>query len=44
MSHDKRLEVLRGYRIAQSEEIKKILTSAQSETFAKLCGKPLKGS
>jgi hypothetical protein len=44
MNHDKRLEVLRDYRIDQSSEIKKILTPAQTETFAKLCGKPVKGS
>ena len=44
MNHDKRLEVLRYYRIDQSTEIKKILTLAQSENFAKLCGKPVKGS
>jgi len=43
MSHDKRLEVLRDYRIDQSAEIKKILTQSQSESFAKLCGKPVKG-
>ena len=44
MNHDKRLEVLRDYRIDQSAEIKKILTPAQAESFAKLCGKPLQGS
>jgi hypothetical protein len=44
MNHDKRLEVLRDYRIDQSSEIKKILTPAQTESFAKLCGKPVKGS
>jgi hypothetical protein len=43
MNHDKRLEVLRDYRIDQSSEIKKILTPAQIETFAKLCGQPVKG-
>jgi hypothetical protein len=43
MNHDKRLEVLRDYRIDQSSEIKKILTPAQTESFAKLCGKPVKG-
>lgn len=44
VSHDKRLEGLRDYRIDQSSEIKQILTPAQSEAFAKLCGKPIKGS
>ena len=43
MNHDKRLEVLRDYRIDQSSDIKKILTPAQIETFAKLCGQPVKG-
>jgi hypothetical protein len=43
MNHDKRLEVLRDYRIDQSAEIKKILTQSQSEAFAKLCGQPVKG-
>ena len=44
MNHDKRLEVLRAYRSDQSAEIKKILTPAQTESFAKLCGKPVKGN
>jgi hypothetical protein len=43
MNHDKRLEVLRDYRIDQSAEIKKILTPAQIAAFAKICGKPVKG-
>jgi hypothetical protein len=43
MNHDKRLEVLRDYRIDQSAEIKKILTPAQIATFAKICGLPVKG-
>ena len=43
MNHDKRLEVLRDYRIDQSAEIKKILTRSQAEAFAKLCGQPVKG-
>jgi len=43
MNHDKRLEVLRAYRIDQSAEVKKILTPTQAETFAKICGKPVKG-
>jgi len=43
MNHDKRLEVLRDYRIDQSAEIKKILTQSQAEAFAKLCGQPVKG-
>ncbi|MFM8983001.1 MAG: hypothetical protein ACKOLA_08860, partial [Spartobacteria bacterium] len=43
MNHDKRLEVLRDYRIDQSAEIKKILTQSQAETFAQLCGQPVKG-
>ena len=43
MNHDKRLEVLRDYRIDQSSEIKKILTPAQIAAFAKICGQPVKG-
>jgi len=43
MNHDKRLEVLRDYRIDQSAEIKKILTPAQIAAFAKICGQPVKG-
>lgn len=43
MNHDKRIEVLRDYRIDQSAEIKKILTQSQAEAFAKLCGQPVKG-
>ena len=43
MNHDKRLEVLRDYRIDQSAEIKKILTPAQIAAFAKICGKPVNG-
>jgi len=43
MNHDKRLEVLRDYRIDQSTEIKKVLTQSQAEAFAKLCGQPVKG-
>jgi hypothetical protein len=43
MKHDKRLEVLRFYRIEQATQIKKILTPAQVEAFAKLCGKPVEG-
>lgn len=43
VNHDKRLELLRDYRIEQSTEIKKILTPAQVAAFAKICGNPVKG-
>ena len=43
MNHDKRLEVLRDYRIDQSAEIKKILNPTQIAAFAKICGQPVKG-
>jgi hypothetical protein len=43
LNQDKRLEVLRDYRIDQSAEIKTNLTQSQTDAFAKLCGKPVKG-
>lgn len=43
LKHDKRLEVLRYYRIEQAAQMKKVLSPAQIETFAKLCGKPIQG-
>jgi hypothetical protein len=44
MSRLKRVEVLRNYRIEQAAEMKKILTPAQLQSFAALCGQPLKKS
>lgn len=43
LKHDKRLEVLRDYRIDQALQMKKVLSPAQAEAFAKLCGEPVKG-
>lgn len=43
LNHDKRLEVLRDYRIEQAVQMKKILTPAQIQAFAKLCGEPIRG-
>jgi len=44
MSHTKRVEILRNYRIEQAAEMKKILTPAQRQSFVALCGNPLKKS
>ena len=43
MNHDKRLEVLRDYRIEQGAQMKKVLSPTQAQTFFKLCGKPVQG-
>lgn len=43
VKHDKRLEALRNYRIEQALQMKKVLSPAQAEAFAKLCGQPVKG-
>lgn len=43
MNHDKRLEVLRDYRIEQGAQMKKVLSPTQAQAFVKLCGKPVQG-
>lgn len=42
LSHDKRIALLRTYRLEQSARMRDVLTSAQRAAFAKLCGQPLK--
>lgn len=41
VSHKNRVEILRDYRLRQAEEMKSLLTPAQRNAFAALCGKPL---
>jgi hypothetical protein len=41
VSHKNRVDILRDYRMRQAEEIKALLTPAQRNAFAALCGKPL---
>lgn len=41
VSHKNRVEILRDYRLRQAEEMKSLLTPAQRNAFATLCGKPL---
>jgi hypothetical protein len=40
--NQKRLELLRNYRIEQAAQIQAVLSPAQVKAFGKLCGKPLK--
>jgi Spy/CpxP family protein refolding chaperone len=42
--NQKRIELLRNYRIEQAGLIKAVLTPAQVKAFGKLCGKPLQAS
>ncbi len=39
--NQKRLELLRNYRIEQAAQIQAVLSPAQVKAFGKLCGKPL---
>jgi hypothetical protein len=41
VSHKNRVDILRDYRMRQAEEMKALLTPAQRNAFAALCGKPL---
>jgi hypothetical protein len=41
VSHKNRVHILRDYRMRQAEEMKALLTPAQRNAFAALCGKPL---
>ncbi len=41
VSHKNRVDILRDYRLRQAEEMKALLTPAQRNAFAALCGKPL---
>jgi Spy/CpxP family protein refolding chaperone len=41
VSHKNRVDILRDYRVRQAEEMKALLTPAQRNAFAALCGKPL---
>jgi hypothetical protein len=41
VSHKNRVDILRHYRMRQAEEMKALLTPAQRNAFAALCGKPL---
>lgn len=41
ISHKNRVDILRDYRIRQAQEMKTLLTPAQRNAFARLCGKPL---
>ena len=41
VSHKNRVDILRDYRMRQAEEMKSLLTPAQRNAFATLCGKPL---
>lgn len=41
VSQKNRVDILRDYRLRQAEEMKSILTPAQRNAFATLCGKPL---
>ena len=42
ISHQKRMELLRNYRLDQAESMKRILTPEQRKKFAELSGAPLK--
>ncbi|MFM8716029.1 MAG: hypothetical protein ACKOF3_04475 [Spartobacteria bacterium] len=44
VSHKNRVDILRDYRMRQAEEMKSLLTPAQRNAFATLCGKPLPNS
>ena len=41
VSQKNRVDILRDYRMRQAEEMKALLTPAQRNAFAALCGKPL---
>jgi hypothetical protein len=41
VSHKNRVDILRDYRMRQAEEMKALLTPAQRNAFAALCGMPL---
>jgi Spy/CpxP family protein refolding chaperone len=41
VSQKNRVDILRDYRVRQAEEMKALLTPAQRNAFAALCGKPL---
>ena len=41
VSHKNRVYILRDYRMRQAEEMRALLTPAQRNAFAALCGKPL---
>ena len=42
ISHQKRMELLRNYRLEQAEAMMRVLTSEQRKKFAELSGAPLK--
>jgi Spy/CpxP family protein refolding chaperone len=42
--NQKRLDLLRNYRIEQAAQMKAVLTPAQLKSFSNLCGQPLKKS
>jgi hypothetical protein len=41
VSQKNRVDILRDYRVRQAEDMKALLTPAQRNAFAALCGKPL---
>lgn len=42
LSHTRRIELLRAYRLEQSSRMRDVLTQPQRAAFTKLCGSPLK--